>query len=199
MATDDPSPFQSIPWVSKLLQDDSFVTISIASRQVKTTSEDSLFSTTIKSDNTLAACLTQYRRPPQPPSDSVQSAPSPKGAEGFRMFFILGSDMNGYPGILHGGMVATLLDECTGLLLSIRGDVGDASQRNADSDPGPVTAYLNTKFLRPVRTPGVIVVEAQLKEAKEDRKWKIDGEIRDSQDQILATAESLYVRIRSKI
>lgn len=116
------------------------------------------------------------------------------------MFFLVGSDLNGYPGVLHGGIVATLLDEVTGLLLSLQGHVGDASTREAkDAQPGPVTAYLNTKFIGPVPTPGAILVQARMIEVKENRKWRIEGQIRDGKGLVLAEAEALYVKPRAKI
>ncbi|KAJ5358916.1 uncharacterized protein N7496_011329 [Penicillium cataractarum] len=196
MATNDPTPFQSIPWVSTLLQDPTFTTLTIPSRTIKPSTEDSLFSKTLNSNTTLSACLSQYRPPPSNQSSTPQNAL----AEELRMFFLIGSDLNGYPGILHGGVVAALLDEVTGLLLSLNGHVGDASTREAkDAQPGPVTAYLNTKFLRPVPTPGPILVQARMIEVKEERKWRIEGKIRDGEGVVLAEAEALYIRPRAKI
>jgi acyl-coenzyme A thioesterase PaaI-like protein len=204
MATNDPNPFQSIPWISTLLEDTSFVTLTIPSRTNKSSTEDSLFSKTLNSETTLSACLSQYRAPRNTKSKSTPSSPQSTTtstlAEELRLFFILGSDLNGYPGILHGGIVAALLDEATGLLLSLNGHVGDASIREAkDAQPGPVTAYLNTKFLRPVPTPGAILVQARMIEVKEDRKWRIEGVIRDGEGVVLAQAEALYIRPRAKI
>ncbi|KAF3397869.1 hypothetical protein F1880_005853 [Penicillium rolfsii] len=203
MATNDPTPFQSIPWITTLLKDTSFVALTIPSRTEKLSTEDSLFSKTLNSETTLSACLSQYRPPritTKSTPSSLQSTATGIIAEELRLFFILGSDLNGYPGILHGGIVATLLDEVTGLLLSLNGHVGDASTREAkDAQPGPVTAYLNTQFLRPVPTPGAILVQARMIEVKEDRKWRIEGIIRDGEGVILAQAEALYIRPRAKI
>jgi acyl-coenzyme A thioesterase PaaI-like protein len=202
MATNDPTPFQSIPWISTLLKDSSFVTLTIPSRTNKSSTEDSLFSKTLNSKTTLSACLSQYRLPQNTTSTSTPSTPQSTNtpAEELRLFFLLGSDLNGYPGILHGGIVAALLDEATGLLLFLNGHVGDASTREAkDAQPGPVTAYLNTKFLRPVPTPGAILVQARIIEVKEDRKWRVEGVIRDGEGVVLASAEALYLRPRSKI
>ncbi|KAJ5883777.1 uncharacterized protein N7473_010663 [Penicillium subrubescens] len=209
MATNDPIPFQSIPWISTLLKDTSFVTLTIPSRTKKPSTEDNLFSKTLNSETTLSACLSQYRPLQTTTTTKSKSTPSsPQSpttttstlAEELRLFFILGSDLNGYPGMLHGGIVATLLDEATGLLLSLNGHVGDASIREAKhAQPGPVTAYLNTKFLRPVPTPGAILVQARMIEVKEDRKWRVEGVIRDGDGVVLAQAEALYIRPRAKI
>jgi len=190
MEIDGSARYQSIPWVSKLLQDDSFITIPSTNREKKSSTEDNLFAATLKSDDTLSGCLTQYRYSPS-------SSAVPENIEEVRMFFTLGDGMNGYPGILHGGIVATLLDEGMGLLLTLRSNYKASNDRATSSKT--VTAYLNTNFLRPVQTPGVIVLYARLDESKENRKWKIKGRICDSEDQVLATAECLYVKSQSKI
>ena len=117
MATNDPTPFQSIPWITTLLKDPTYKTLTIPSRTTKSSTEDSLFSKTINTPTTISACLSQYRPPPP------ASAPDQTQAEELRLFFLLGSDLNGYPSILHGGIVAALLDEATGLLLSLNGHV----------------------------------------------------------------------------
>lgn len=197
MDIDDVTRFHSIPWVSKLLQDTSFVTVPPSNRNKKSSTEDSLFAVTLKSKTTLSACLCQYRRPPSSSNSRPAESLSAIGTNEIRIFYILGTEMNGYPGVLHGGIVATLLDESLGFLLVLESGYQAPSQ----SAPGPkmVTAYLNTNFLRPVQTPGVIVVHAKLEEAKEDRKWKIKGWICDANNQVLATAECLYVKTRSKM
>ncbi|KAL2870344.1 PaaI family thioesterase [Aspergillus lucknowensis] len=188
--TDDSAHFQSIPWVAQLLRDDSFVTTPFRSRIVKSSTEDSLYSTTINSPSTISATLTQYRR--APPSRKPLS-PSAIPTDELRIFVTLGSDLNGYPGVLHGGMVATLLDEAMGYILSLNITTGEFGQ------VGPVTAYLNIKFVRPVITPGTVVVSGKIAEVKDNKKWKINGDIRDKDGTVLAEAECLYIQTRSKL
>ncbi|KAL4978779.1 hypothetical protein BDW66DRAFT_157980 [Aspergillus desertorum] len=166
---DDISHFQSIPWVSDLLADPSFRTHPIPSRTFKASTGDSLFSTTLNSRSTISSCLLQYLHPP-PNITPLYRNGIPTNE--VRIFCTLGSDLNGYPGVLHGGIVATLLDECMGLILiTSRGD-------GKPDIKGPVTAYLNTRFVRPVVTPGTVVVSGRIVEAKEERKWQIKGDIK---------------------
>ncbi|KAJ5975913.1 hypothetical protein N7481_009620 [Penicillium waksmanii] len=174
MDIDDAARYHSIPWVSKLLQDPAFVTVPSTNRDTKSSTEDN-------------------DRPPPPGLVKLG------GIDEVRMIFILGSNLNGYPGVLHGGIVTTILDECTGLLLVLRSKYKAGDDDALEPGSKTVTAYLNTNFLRPVPTPGAIVVYAKLEETKENRKWKIKGRICDEDDQILATAECLYVKSRSKI
>ncbi|KKK17101.1 hypothetical protein P175DRAFT_0527460 [Aspergillus ochraceoroseus IBT 24754] len=190
MPSDDTSHFQSIAWVSELLRDESFVTITTPSRVLKPTAEDTFFATTINSPSTIAACLTQYRRP----SPSIKPlSPGTIPTDEIRIFCTLGTGLNGYPGVLHGGMVASLLDECMGLILSFNLGGGNPGHT------GPVTAYLNTKFTRPVLTPGTFVVTGKVTESNDNRKWKIVGDIRDADGNVCSQAECLYVQPRSKI
>jgi acyl-coenzyme A thioesterase PaaI-like protein len=185
---DDTTHFQSIPWVAAHLQDPEFVTIPIPSRVFKSSTEDSFFSTTINSPSTISACVTQYRTPPP---NAKPFRPKAIPTDELRTFVTLGSDLNGWPGVLHGGMVATLLDEFMGLILNLRLGGGEPGQE------GPVTAFLNTKFVRPVQTPGTVVVGTRITEEKEMRKWKIEGDIRDGEGNILASSECLYILPKS--
>ncbi|KAL4922425.1 hypothetical protein BDW62DRAFT_207707 [Aspergillus aurantiobrunneus] len=180
----DTSHFESIPWVAQLLRDNDFITTPIPSRVFKPTTEDSFFSTTINSPSTISACLMQYRRPlPNSKPFSPKAIPTTE----LRKFCTLGTDLNGYPGVLHGGMVATLLDECMGLILSLSLFGAEPGME------GPVTAYLNMKFVGPVLTPGTVLVSGRIIEAKENRKWMIVGDIRDENGAVLAEAECLYI------
>ncbi|KAL2811479.1 hypothetical protein BJX63DRAFT_422323 [Aspergillus granulosus] len=168
---DDTAHFQSIPWVAALLRDPTFTTTPFPSRVFKSSTEDSFFATTINTPTTISACLTQYRTPPP---NAKPFRPNAIPTNEIRTFATLGSDLNGWPGVLHGGMVATLLDECMGLILSYRLGGGESGQE------GPFTAFLNIKFLRQVITPGTVVVSTRITE-EEIRKWKIEGDIRDGE------------------
>jgi acyl-coenzyme A thioesterase PaaI-like protein len=181
---DDITHFRSIPWVSDLLNDPTFVTHPIPSRKIKASTEDSLFSTTLNSRSTISSCLLQYRISPANATPLYRNAIPTNEV---RIFCTLGSDLNGYPGILHGGIVATLLDEFMGLILSMSRAGGEPGME------GPVTAYLNTRFVRPVMTPGTVVVSGRIVEAKEERKWKIVGNIKGEDGKVLAEAECLYI------
>jgi acyl-coenzyme A thioesterase PaaI-like protein len=106
------------------------------------------------------------------------------------MIFILGSNLNGYSGILHGRIVTTVLDEYTGILV-LHSKYKTSDDEALEPGSKTVTAYLNTNFLGPVPTPGAIVVYEKLEETKENRKWKIKARVCDGDDRILATAECL--------
>ncbi|KAI4162061.1 MAG: hypothetical protein LQ342_004373 [Letrouitia transgressa] len=72
----------------------------------------------------------------------------------------LGADLSGHVGIVHGGMVATLMDE--GLarccFAALPNGVG-------------VTARLEVDFKRPVRSEGWVVVKARVEEVEGRKAW----------------------------
>jgi acyl-coenzyme A thioesterase PaaI-like protein len=94
----------------------------------------------------------------------------------------LGSDLNGHEDVLHGGVIATLLDEALG----------------AGIDAPCFTAYLNVAFKQPVKTPGVVLLRSRVMR-REGRKVWMDGRLEDGMGTVLASAEGLFVRIVAKI
>lgn len=93
--------------------------------------------------------------------------------------FTLGAAYEGPPGCLHGGMVASVLDQV----------VGSAPARIGM--PG-LTAYLNTTFRRPTFL-GVEHTGRGWIERVEGWKIYARGDIRDPQGRVTAEAEALFV------
>lgn len=176
--SDTKDPFLRIPWTAALLSKPNQITRVPTSRLPKpSTNEDSLFATTLKTPSTLRSCISVYTRP----------EPSTPYIDCVSTFITLGSALDGHPGVLHGGIVASLIDEGMGILQSVnherdhyvavgRGLVdGELPQEGL----GSFTAYLNVKYLRPVRTPAAVVVVAWY-ERREGRKDWIVAEVRQS-------------------
>ena len=91
--------------------------------------------------------------------------------------------MNGSLGIMHGGFVALLLDEVMGKTLSgqgVKAPTGNMNVRYHKPTPVGQTLYLRGKQI-----------------SEQGRKFVIKGEIRNEQDQLLAEAEGLFIRIQS--
>jgi acyl-coenzyme A thioesterase PaaI-like protein len=65
-------------------------------------------------------------------------------------------------------------------------------------DGSYVTAYLNTRFVKPVPTPTTILARACITKA-EGRKYFTQGTIEDKEGVILARADALYVRLKSTL
>jgi uncharacterized protein (TIGR00369 family) len=95
--------------------------------------------------------------------------------------------LNGYPRVCHGGIVATILDEVLSILVSVC--------RRAQGQHGDnVTAYLNVTYVKPVPTPGVLLVKGKIHKI-ERRKNFANGEIVNEQGVVLAKAEGLFVSV----
>ena len=90
---------------------------------------------------------------------------------------------NGYPGVVHGGVVAALLDETAGRALLLGGD--DESLF--------VTLKLEVKYRRPTPTAEPLTVVGWVVRQSGDRA-KVAGEIRLADGTVCAEAEALVVR-----
>ncbi|PLN81888.1 HotDog domain-containing protein [Aspergillus taichungensis] len=191
------TPLESTPWIATLLSDKTYITTPMPSRIPKSSTEDNFFARTINTPSTIPACIMQYQRP----DGSSGSQSKTEGVKRLRLFVRLAENVTGYPGTLHGGVTASLLDESMGLLLGVRGEVGPAGERARDGvlSEVPVTAYLNTRFKRPIPVPADVVVNVWLREGGEagGRKWVVGGDVRDENEKVLAEGECLYVRVRA--
>ncbi|KAH7124589.1 HotDog domain-containing protein [Dactylonectria macrodidyma] len=101
----------------------------------------------------------------------------------------LGPAAGGYPGVCHGGIVATILDEVTSMLFPINKSHG------AISEGAAMMGYLNTRFLRPVKVPASYLCRAWVNKV-EGRKYFLQGMIEDGDGMIVARAEALYIVLK---
>ena len=90
--------------------------------------------------------------------------------------------------MLHGGIIATLMDDVIGTLMTV------------NQNPSAVTAYMNVRYLMPVVTPQTVLVVAKSRGSiGEARKVFVDAEVRDSVGVVLAKAEALWVRFKERL
>jgi uncharacterized protein (TIGR00369 family) len=102
-------------------------------------------------------------------------------AKRIRGEFRIGADYQGGVGFLHGGIVATLLDEVMAKVSRFREDYA-------------VTAELTVEYLKPVPVDGDLIVEGW--EVKRDgRNLHREGEIRDASGAILARGRGRFVAV----
>ncbi|KAI0696595.1 Thioesterase/thiol ester dehydrase-isomerase [Cytidiella melzeri] len=96
----------------------------------------------------------------------------------------LGTALCGHEGIVHGGMLATLLDESLGriALLNLPDKVG-------------VTAKLSLNYRAPTRANQFVVIKTHVDE-QEGRKVKVSGRIEDLDGNTLVEAQALFVQPR---
>jgi uncharacterized protein (TIGR00369 family) len=95
--------------------------------------------------------------------------------------FRVGAEYQGGTGYLHGGIIATLLDEVMGKVTRFRG-------------VHAVTAELKVEYLRPVPVDEDLLIEGWETEAKGRNLFYV-GEIRDASGSLLAKGTGRFVEI----
>ncbi|CAK7242501.1 MAG: hypothetical protein STHCBS139747_003996 [Sporothrix thermara] len=134
----------------------------------------------------------------------------------------LGPGVNGHRGVTHGGIVAAILDEVLGLLIPLNHRRAKYNERigatapplpasadptgpeaaaaaSARVDKGFVTGFLNTTYVRPVRTPAPVLVTARYTRLEGTRKFYVEGAIWDDKSQVLAKAECLFIALKERL
>jgi acyl-coenzyme A thioesterase PaaI-like protein len=173
----DLAHFENIPWCAQLLSSPNIIITPTNSREYKASTEDALFAETFKTDDTISACLSFYSRP----------APGLHRIEEIHTLLTLGYRLNGYPACAHGGIVATIIDEVMGMLLSVNKRLGLIATQG-----DTMTAYLNVTYLKPVETPGTVLVSARFKEVM-GRKHFLEATIKAGSGEVLSKAEALWI------
>jgi uncharacterized protein (TIGR00369 family) len=100
------------------------------------------------------------------------------------VFVHLGRGLCGHDGIVHGGLLATLLDE--------------ALARNAITnlpEKVGVTATLSLNYRAPTRADQFVVLKTRLVDLK-GRKAMVTGRVEDVQGTLLVDAEALFIQPR---
>lgn len=121
----------------------------------------------------------------------------------------LGNGMNGHADIMHGGIVASILDEAMGILQSsnherdhlTRVGKGLAQGELPPHGIGTFTVELKIRYLKPVRTPGSLMVVARYVKRQGRKEWihaevkqYLDhGEDDDGEEVVCATGEAIFV------
>jgi uncharacterized protein (TIGR00369 family) len=100
-----------------------------------------------------------------------------------------GHGLQGHPGFLHGGIVAAILDEVSGLLPTMNRD------RKALPNVSYMTGHLNVTFKRPVRTPGTILATAKVAKL-EGRRLHVEGALKDEKGTVLAQSDVLFIALK---
>ncbi|KAF2424915.1 hypothetical protein EJ08DRAFT_594836, partial [Tothia fuscella] len=176
----------SIPWCANLINNPNYSTTATSSRIAKGSTEDSFFPETLQAERTIRKCLTLNSRPNKSLDPPIQEACT---------FFELGNGLNGFPNISHGGFVATLLDEEMGILLTVNQELVNKESKTHE-EITYMTAYLNVSYKAPVKTPGIVLVEAKVVKNK-NRKIFVRGAVKDEFGKELAVGEGLFIKLES--
>jgi acyl-coenzyme A thioesterase PaaI-like protein len=123
--------------------------------------------------------------PPLVLSKTKHGAKQLGGSQGDAFAFVhLGRSLCGHDGIIHGGLLATVLDET----------LARTSFFNLPHQVG-VTARLEIDYRKPVKADQVIVVETRLIEAA-GRKVTVEGVMRNLKGETLVESRAIFVEPR---
>ncbi|KAK3358846.1 HotDog domain-containing protein [Lasiosphaeria hispida] len=175
--------FKSIPWcAAHLTSSPAVVAARSFSRRPKPNYTDALIAQTLNAPDAIPYYATFYTAPADP-----RALVTEVGA-----FLTLGPLVNGWRGVCHGGIVMTILDEVMGQLATVN------KEREVMDDIPLMTAYLNTKFIKPVKTGTTIYVAAKFVK-QEERKYWSEAEVQDENGNVLAKGEALFIMLRAKL
>jgi uncharacterized protein (TIGR00369 family) len=95
---------------------------------------------------------------------------------------VVSDNYEGPPGYLHGGIIATLLDEAM-------------SKANRAHGVTAMTRQMQVEYLRPVPSGAAIEIEGRVTRSEGRKHWT-EAEIRNAEGKILAHANGLFIAIQ---
>ncbi|KAI0130688.1 HotDog domain-containing protein [Daldinia grandis] len=207
--------FKSTPWCTALLERPGVITFIPTSRFPEdptgySPTQDQLFRKTFNNADTVPHCIGFYQDPNSDiePSPSTQLGPSSQLGprlliNSASLIFDLRPGVNGYNGTAHGGFIGSLIDEAMGSLILINHQVQTHDKAQGRRLPRGVvdlnnarffTASMNVRFLKPLPTPGTVVVTASLSKI-EGRKMSLDVTIKDKSQVEFARCDGLWISL----
>ncbi|KNG49670.1 thioesterase superfamily protein [Stemphylium lycopersici] len=194
----------SKPWIAALLADPTWTHMPTKSRSPKPTGEDSFVAETLMTERTVRAVITFRPSKQEEEEEDVHSNGGMASYKEIKSVVDLGTGLNGYPQIVHGGVAATLLDETCGILVIANADRKVEREREAGREsvaPSYFTAYLNTTYKRPVPTPGPLLCTAKIqpRDGADDRKVFVRATIEDGEGLVYTVGEALFVKATAKL
>lgn len=103
-----------------------------------------------------------------------------------------GAGTSGFEGIIHGGLISTILDESLSIVNELNSALGKSGSAFASVS---VTASLNVQFLAPVRVTEEAVCVTTWIDKFEGRRTIMRGEMADSARNRLATVDSVWAAV----
>jgi uncharacterized protein (TIGR00369 family) len=96
---------------------------------------------------------------------------------------IVADTFEGPQGLLHGGIIATLLDEAMSKAVRVRGLTA-------------MTRQMEVEYLRPVPSATSVRIEGRLVRSEGRKHWT-EAKILDEKSHVLATAKGLFIEVRA--
>ncbi len=223
--------FRSQPWCAALLDAPGTKCLVPSARREgdqntsPVVSYDQVFRTALRGDNAVPYMLAIYGDPDAPDSPnadwrhrSASQSPTPGKEEGkalslpiasLSLLLDLRTNVRGFNGNTHGGLLATAMDEAMGQLiftnfeyqLALDDAATAAGADHWDVPPGVadltatglvMTAYMNVNFRKPVPVPNIVVVTATLNRIV-GRKIFLDVVIKNKDGVLCSACEGMWV------
>jgi uncharacterized protein (TIGR00369 family) len=99
--------------------------------------------------------------------------------------FVPRAEHNGFVGVLHGGITATVLDEVMVWACAVQ------QKRFCFS------AEMTVRYLGPIQTGMELIARGEMLENKRDRIYIAKGELLNAEGKVLASSDGKYIPIRS--
>ncbi len=170
--------FEAIPWCAKQLDDPAFRIVSMSRTVTQPGNGHSLMADTWNTDCTIKELLSMHR-----PANTAKD----QSGE-VRRFYTFGSGMNAHPDLLHGGVIATILDST----------MGNAIGYGIRAHGSTFTVALNITYKKPVITPGTIMARSWITKVNGRKVW-IHGAIENGSGEVHATAEGMWLTAKAKM
>ncbi|KAJ5558477.1 hypothetical protein N7535_008690 [Penicillium sp. DV-2018c] len=185
-------------WANNLISSEDYTPIPTDSRRPKpTTGEDGFIAQTLNTPTTIPHCLTLQRRnlapvPSEVPAwlpatkEDAESAAKPtpgvNPADVIMLFDLRSPGVSGHPSTVHGGIVASLIDEA--MSLAVAAHTHAPSTHAAEDNPrGKIfTAQLDVRYKRRVATPALLVIKARVVGRKGKKFWVRAQALQEAED-----------------
>lgn len=172
--------FRSNPWANNLVSSEDYTPIPTDSRRRKpSTGEDGFFADTLATSTTIPHVLTLQRRNITPPQSetptwlpatkqdaaaaAAKPTPGTTPADIIMILDLASPGLSGHPSTVHGGVVATLIDEAMSLAVAAHTAAPGSFASGEDNPRGKIfTAQLDVRYRKRVTTPALLVVRAKV-------------------------------------
>ncbi|PGH18461.1 hypothetical protein AJ79_00531 [Helicocarpus griseus UAMH5409] len=134
-------------------------------------------------------------------TSGAQSAGTAAAAEGAKadpdyiLLAHLATSLSGFRDTVHGGVLATLLDETLGNCVEGFREGMTFTNAAGGEKPRFYTANLQVSYRAPVMAPGVVVIKTWLR-GREGRKWFLQGQVVGEDGVVKVEATSLWIMAR---
>lgn len=199
--------FKTIPWCADIISAQELIEFTPTCRQphsdAAVASRDQLFRKTLNNDDAIPNCIGLYQDPSSPSTTSSAQDGLTLYIKSATLLFDLKPGVRGYSGSTHGGLIASLIDEAMGSLISINHLTQATLQaKGRRLPPGTLdlgntrvlTAGMNVRFQKQVPAPGAVAVTANVARI-EGRKMSFDVRVHGEGGVEYASCDGLWLSL----